>query len=141
MPQPPHREAKAATNLLRGKNVLLVEDSLIIALDAEDLLIRLGAEKVTTEGTAAGAIVALEADRPDLAILDINLGDHQSVPIADRLSELGVPYMFATGYGEQGQLPAEHRGRIVLQKPYTLGSLARRLEELLALPAEAVLEK
>lgn len=131
LPGIPKSEPRPVENLLRGKTVLLVEDSLIIALDAEDLLMRLGASKVTTEANAAGAIAAIETEAPDLAILDINLGDHQSVPIADRLAELSIPFMFATGYGEHSQLPIEHRARIVLQKPYTMASLSRRLEDLL----------
>ena len=86
---------------------------------------------VHTEPSALGAIAAIEMKRPDLAILDINLGDHDSVPIANRLNEVGVPFMFATGYGEQSQLPDQHKSRPVLQKPYTLASLSRRLGELL----------
>ena len=53
------------------------------------------------------------------------------IPIANRLNEVGVPFMFATGYGEQSQLPDQHKSRPVLQKPYTLASLSRRLGELL----------
>ena len=119
-------------DLLAGLNVMLIEDSLIIALDAEDILRRLGARQVTTEGTVSEAIHIIDTDRPDIAILDINLGDHTSFAIADRLDEVGVPFMFATGYGEQLQLPEHHRPRIVLQKPYTIASLARRLPEIIA---------
>ena len=63
--------------------------------------------------------------------MSVPLGDHNSFPIADRLLELGIPFMFATGYGEQAKLPDEHRGRTVLQKPYTLATMIRRLRELL----------
>ena len=131
LPGVPHVEQRHVANLLRGMDVLLVEDSLIIALDAEDLLDRLGAGSVTTESSAVGAIAAIDGNRPDIAILDINLGDHDSVPIANRLAELGIPYIFATGYGEQGSLPDHHKARPVLQKPYTLASLSRRLSDLL----------
>lgn len=131
LPGTQHVETQHVADLLRGKDVLLVEDSLIIALDAEDLLDRLGAQSVTTESSSVGAIAAAETKRPDIAILDINLGDHDSVPIANRLRELGIPFMFATGYGEQSQLPDHHKARPVLQKPYTLASLSRRLSELL----------
>ena len=131
LPGAPHVEPEIAGDLLSGKRLLLVEDSLIIALDAEDLLVRLGADAVTTESSGDGAMSSIEIDPPDVAILDINLGDHDSVPIANRLDELGIPFMFATGYGEQSQLPDRHKSRPVLQKPYTLGSLFRRLDELL----------
>lgn len=134
LPDAPHVEQRHIAKLLRGKNVLLVEDSLIIALDAEDLLHRLGANSVTTESTAVGAIATIDANQPDIAILDINLGDHDSVPIANRLAEVGVPYIFATGYGEQSSLPDHHKARPVLQKPYTLASLSRRLGEVIGKP-------
>ena len=43
----------------------------------------------------------------------------------------GVPFAFATGYGESGVDPA-HRGVPVLIKPYTGQDVARALEQLLA---------
>jgi light-regulated signal transduction histidine kinase (bacteriophytochrome) len=126
------RPAEIRNDLLTGRTVLLVEDSLIIALDAEDILRRLGAQDVMTDGTVPGAVGIAEASRPDLAILDINLGDHNSFAIADRLADLDVPFLFATGYGEQAQLPPRHRNRAVLQKPYTLPMMARGLTDLIA---------
>jgi light-regulated signal transduction histidine kinase (bacteriophytochrome) len=116
--------------LLDGLRVMLVEDSLIIALDAEDILRRLGARDVVSDGTPAGAIAAIDNETPDLAILDINLGQHDSFAIADRLDDGRVPFMFATGYGEQAALPDRHSDRFVLQKPYTLQSMALALPHL-----------
>ncbi|WP_395001562.1 HWE histidine kinase domain-containing protein [Sphingomonas sp.] len=131
----PHHEQPVAVSghLLTGLDVLLIEDSLIIALDVEDILRRLGARDVVTEGNVRDALQRIDTSRPDIAILDINLGDHNSFDIADRLEAIGVPFMFATGYGEQIVLPEKHRARIVLQKPYTIASLARRLPELVAM--------
>ncbi len=99
-------------------SVLLVEDSLIIALDAEDILQRFGAE-IATASTVDAAHDRLDEKVPDFAILDINLGDQTSYGIADRLHDMGVPFFFASGYGEQARLPMEHRSRPVVQKPYT----------------------
>jgi light-regulated signal transduction histidine kinase (bacteriophytochrome) len=131
--EPQSAPAPVNSSLLARKRVLLVEDSLIIALDAEDILRRLGAIDVLTEGTVAGAILAIETTPPDLAVLDINLGDHTSFAIADRLLASNIPFLFATGYGEQAQLPEAHRARIVIQKPYTLGNFSRSLPDLLGL--------
>lgn len=128
-PAPGHAHP-APSKILRGQNVLLVEDSLIIALDAEDIANRLGAEGVTTAATVQGALDSIEANRPTVAVLDINLGDRNSYPIADRLADLQVPFLFATGYGEQANLPQNHRGRLVVQKPYTLENLARAMDAL-----------
>jgi light-regulated signal transduction histidine kinase (bacteriophytochrome)/CheY-like chemotaxis protein len=115
--------------LLSGP-VLLVEDSLIIAMDAEDILTRLGAESVATASTVPVALDELRRTPPTLALLDINLGAETSLPIADRLKAMGVPYLFATGYGEQARLPEAHAGVPVLQKPYTIENVARGLSGL-----------
>jgi light-regulated signal transduction histidine kinase (bacteriophytochrome) len=112
------------------KAVLLVEDSLIIALDAEDILSRFGAN-VTTASTTEAAHDVLDNEQVDFAILDINLGDQTSFSIASRLSELNIPYFFASGYGEQANLPMEHRSTTVVQKPYTTHNLAKAIEDLL----------
>jgi light-regulated signal transduction histidine kinase (bacteriophytochrome) len=117
--------------VLKGQTVLVVEDSLIIALDAEDIINRLGAETTTTAVTVEAALDLIEAHAPTVAMLDINLGDRNSYPIADRLMQLNIPFLFATGYGEQANLPDEHRGRPVVQKPYTLENVARALDSLL----------
>ena len=120
----------APTRVLEGERVLLVEDSLIIALDAEDVLTRLGADEVVTASTVAGGLEAIERSAPTMAMLDINLGDRTSYAIADRLADLDIPFLFASGYGEQAQLPDSHREIAVLQKPYTLENVARALDPL-----------
>ena len=126
-PAPGHPTTPPSAFLV-GHRVLLVEDSLIIALDAEDILVRLGAE-VMTASTVEGALDLIDADMPTLAVLDINLGDQTSFLIADRLAGLNVPFLFATGYGEEGTLPEDHQGRTLIQKPYTIERMARALEE------------
>jgi CheY-like chemotaxis protein len=122
--------SQVPARVIDGKSVLLVEDSLIIALDAEDILKRLGAAEVVTTGTIEQALEVIEDLKPDMAMLDINLGDQTSYAIADRLSDLGIPFLFATGYGEQAQLPQDHEARTVVQKPYTLENVARVLPKL-----------
>ncbi|OJU08819.1 MAG: two-component system sensor histidine kinase/response regulator [Caulobacterales bacterium 68-7] len=120
------------TGVLKGHDLLLVEDSLIIALDAEDIVARLGAETVATAASVAAAFDSIDARAPTVAVLDINLGDSTSFAIADRLAKLGVPFLFATGYGEQANLPLEHKDRMVVQKPYTLENVARAMDTLLS---------
>jgi CheY-like chemotaxis protein len=134
-PSPGHPQ-KPPPRMLAGHDVLVVEDSLIIALDAEDIVGRLGADTISTGATVDAALELIEAARPSVAMLDINLGDRNSMPIADRLMELGIPFVFATGYGEQAQLPMDHRNRIVVQKPYTLENIARAMAELLQVGVE-----
>ncbi len=127
---PGHQE-EPPQDLLAGQRVLLVEDSLIIALDAEDIVARLGAQDVVTASSVDSALDLIAAAPPTVAILDINLGSTTSFAIADALLERDMPFMFATGYGEQAKFPDVHRGRPVVQKPYTIGNIARALVDVL----------
>ena len=108
-------------------DVLLVEDNIIIALDAGDMLERLGATRVDIVGSVDEAMRSIAASRPSFAVLDINLGSETSFALASRLRPLGVPYCFATGYGEDATLPPEYADVPVAKKPYSIDTLARAI--------------
>lgn len=107
--------------------VLLLEDSLIIAMDAEDMLEQLGFDEVMVESNVAGALAAIERARPRLAFLDFNLGDENSSAVADKLHELGVPFWFVTGYGEAMEQLYTSKSCGVLHKPYTKEDFAKAI--------------
>ena len=68
----------------------------------EDMLDDLGYEVAGTAGGLDEALgLARDAD-VDVAILDVNLNGNPVYPVADVLAGRGVPFMFSTGYGEQG---------------------------------------
>ncbi|MCV9941436.1 MULTISPECIES: HWE histidine kinase domain-containing protein [unclassified Rhizobium] len=113
------RKTIADDQPLSGLNVLLVENNLIIAMDGEDILRRLGAE-VATAPSVTETMEILAGQSFDLALLDVNLGDETSFGIADRLAADGVPFVFATGYGEGIAQANSHSDAPVLQKPYTM---------------------
>jgi light-regulated signal transduction histidine kinase (bacteriophytochrome)/CheY-like chemotaxis protein len=98
---------------------LIVEDNLIIAMAAEVILLELGARHVETAASVSQAVSAIDRTKPDFALLDLNLGSENSIPVASRLRELGVPFIFATGYGERAPIPDELAAAPVIQKPYT----------------------
>ncbi|ODT85621.1 MAG: hypothetical protein ABS86_06075 [Sphingobium sp. SCN 64-10] len=105
--------------------VLLVEDSPIIAMNTEALLLELEVGGVRTAANVAEALALIEAERFDLAILDLHLGDEDSLPVAERLVALAVPIVFATGFGEDLS-PASAWGTAhVLKKPYGFNDLER----------------
>ena len=107
--------------------VLLVEDSLLIAIHADALLSRVGVKNVVIAATVADAFDRIRTCAPALAILDVALGEADSLPIADHLLRNGIPFMFATGYGEQLRLPERHAYVPVLQKPYGEAALISAL--------------
>ncbi len=103
--------------LLEGLAVLLVEDSIIIAMDCADTLSDLGAASVTTVASVADALAAIGARDFQFALLDYNLGNETSLAIADELLERAVPYAFATGYDGDIQKRG-HANAPVIGKPY-----------------------
>ena len=104
--------------------VLLVEDSMLIALDAEDALVACGVDEVVIAGNVAAALAALADRLPDFAVLDHNLGDEPSDPVAGALAEAGVPYCFASGYGDALERTVVNPPYGVLKKPYSQTELA-----------------
>ncbi|WP_238279387.1 HWE histidine kinase domain-containing protein, partial [Methylobacterium goesingense] len=105
--------------------VLVVEDNMIIALEAEEVLTALGAETVDMAASTRDALRLIEASPPDRALLDVNLGSETSIPVARRLAELGIPYAFATGYGESFRIPSDLGTVPVVKKPYDADALRR----------------
>ena len=119
----------AATN--GTKSVLVVEDELMIRMLLEDMLEELG---YRIAGQASDLNEALDAAKNgvfDVAILDLDLNGKPTVAVADLIAGRGKPYVFATGYGEQG-LPETHRNRPTLRKPFQLDGLRDTLARALA---------
>ncbi|HEX8668417.1 MAG TPA: response regulator [Allosphingosinicella sp.] len=112
----------------RRLRVLVVEDEMLVAMNIEDMLLDLGHEVAGIAGRLAAALALAKETRFDAAILDVNLAGERSFPLADYLSEQGVPFLFATGYGLAG-IEEPYRARTVLQKPFRRAQLAAALAE------------
>ena len=108
-----------------GGHALVVEDNMLIALDAEDMLVDLGAKSVEVASSVDSARAAIDRKLPDFALLDVNLGTETSIPVAEKLAELGVPFLFATGYGDKVPRPAAIADAPTIAKPYTSDSLRK----------------
>lgn len=63
-------------------------------------------------------------------MLDIDLDGIKSYPIADALSERRIPFVFASGYGAQGNDP-RYSNTLALQKSFTMEDLAHLLSRVL----------
>ena len=79
--------------------VLVVEDEFLVALELEEMVERLGFCVIGPAPTVAKARSLLERERPDVALLDVNLGGERSTPIAEFLRQQGIPFVLTTGYG------------------------------------------
>ncbi|MFY8208023.1 MAG: HWE histidine kinase domain-containing protein [Caulobacter sp.] len=106
------------------ERMLVLEDNMIIALDLEDMLARLGVKDINVVSSVAQALEALADGPPPFAILDVNLGAETSFPVADALLAAGAPFAFGTGFGDSAAFPDRFREIPVLQKPYSAESVA-----------------
>ncbi|MBV7409154.1 HWE histidine kinase domain-containing protein [Maritimibacter sp. DP1N21-5] len=115
---------------LSGKG-LIVEDTLIIAMDAQGIFEDFGAETVRIASSVSQALDMIESERFSFALLDVNLGDEQSVAVAERLVELDTPFILSTGYGETDDIRAIYPPCPVVQKPFSNDSLRSALQQVL----------
>jgi light-regulated signal transduction histidine kinase (bacteriophytochrome)/CheY-like chemotaxis protein len=111
----------------RPRRVIVVEDDFIVALDLKAALRRLGVAEVATASSVKRALAAIEAEAPDLALLDINLGSETSFPIAEALAARDIPFIFVTGYGADEAVLGRFAERPVLRKPFDRAALAALL--------------
>jgi CheY-like chemotaxis protein len=115
-------------NRAGGKTVLVVEDEIMIRLLLEDMLGDLGYTITAAVGRIDDAVKVAKTGNFDVAILDVNLNGQTVGPVAEILEARGVPFVFATGYGERG-LPERFSKRPTLQKPFQQENLGRILSQ------------
>jgi len=116
-----------APDVLKGLSVLLIEDQALIAMDAEDALMKLGAASVSAHPTVKSALDALATSRPDFAVLDFNLDGETSGSIASELTRMNVPFLFVTGYGDTVTIPDRYRSVPIVRKPISLRDLSEKI--------------
>lgn len=117
----------AGPDTLNGLDVLVVEDQVLIAMDMEETLLKLGADAVRLASGIAQALTEIGVGLPDCAVLDFNLGEETSVEIADALQSSNVPFIFATGYGDNVMIPERFRSVPVVRKPVSAALLVDKL--------------
>lgn len=83
---------------LRGRRVLVAEDEAATALMIEDTLKEAGCIVVGPAASVHDALALIENEAIDCAILDIELIDGKSDPVAEALIRRGLGFVFATGY-------------------------------------------
>lgn len=112
---------------LDGLRVLVVEDNYVLAESMRWALQGLGCEVVGPVPTAEKAFELMGTAQIDAAILDIDLQGLSSTPIARKLGELGLPFLFLTGYESVALLPEDLHEVRCLTKPVDPDILAQAL--------------
>jgi CheY-like chemotaxis protein len=108
----------AGESPVNGLRVLVVEDEFLIALDIDRILESAGAKQVLTAGRIDEALRILSDDLPIHAVvLDLKLDKDSTLPIAEKLQALGIPFVFLTGSPEAPATRGFPRAPIVA-KPF-----------------------
>lgn len=93
--------------LLNQVSVLIVEDEPFIALDLATAVEEARGKVIGPAGSVREALVLIEQNWVQVAVLDVNLSDRDVTPVAELLIEGGVPVIFYSGL----DLPAALRER------------------------------
>lgn len=109
-----------------GKHVLVVEDEYLLADATRRQLQHLGAIVVGPTADVEEAMALIIGQKVDVAILDIFLDGELVFPVAEKLEELAIPYVFATGYSPS-VVPAQFTGYVLSEKPIDLENIAEAL--------------
>jgi two-component SAPR family response regulator len=100
----------------------------LLGLDMANRLRSLGAE---VDGPHAGireAEAAWKSHRSEIAILDVNLRETSSIPLAETLVQDNVGIIFVTGYSVIADLPASLSACQILRKPVNDALLKQAVE-------------
>jgi CheY-like chemotaxis protein len=108
--EPPQRR-------ILGKKVLIVEDDFLEAEDMRDAVEAVGGIVVGPALSVDTALGLLEGSLPDVALLDVLVFRMSSVSIAERLTQLHVPFVVVTAYPRERLPPPLDAGPYV-RKPY-----------------------
>lgn len=115
---------------LSGSRVLVVEDDFYLATDTARALQGAGAKILGPCPSEDIAREELAVERPDVAVVDINLGSGPSFKLAETLKDKGIPFVFTTGYDLE-VIPSEFDGVERLQKPLVLRQIVAAVSKLL----------
>ncbi|MBI1684168.1 HWE histidine kinase domain-containing protein [Caulobacter hibisci] len=127
--QAPVEEESTTQGSLANLNILVVEDQALIAMDIEETLRGLGVRDVRASPTASDAIDMLVNFMPDAAVLDFNLGAETSEAVANDLMARGIPFVFATGYGDSVMIPQRFAEVPIVRKPVSATTLVAKIDQ------------
>lgn len=125
------RAAKPEDVSLQGRQILIVEDSPVVAPFTADVVGELGCTVIGPAPNMAVARQLLEEEQFDAAIMDIHIRGERVFPLLEVLEARGIPFVLSSGYADWA-IPDKWQDRPRLQKPYTIDQVEAALKSLLA---------
>jgi CheY-like chemotaxis protein len=118
---------------MRQAAIFLLEDEALIRMMIAGMLEELGHSVVAEAGNIHDGERLAQTAAFDLALLDINVGGDNIVPVAEIVEKRGLPSLFITGYAESG-LPEPFREWPILRKPFAITKLGDAIKAVLDQP-------
>ncbi len=106
--------------------ILLVEDDVLIGMMLADMFDALDVPEPAQATSNEEALALIAAEPLGGALVDINLGDEKSWPVADALAERGIPFAFTSGGGDV--IPSAHAHRKLITKPFRISDIEAALD-------------
>jgi CheY-like chemotaxis protein len=119
----------AAEPVAKTYRILVVEDSFLITTILQDMFDDLGWGVIGPAARVPEALLLAREESFDVALLDINLAGEMSWDVAMILKERGIPFVFSSGYGVTGAMPAELAGSRMVSKPFQLSAVEQVLRQ------------
>ena len=118
---------------MKQKHLLLVEDDLLILRSLARGLRNTG-YKVCEADSAEEAMLLCKNTKPDLAVLDIQMGDLSGLELGRWLAEHDIPFLFLTAYDDAAYVREAHEAGALgyLVKPLDIPKIIPSLETALA---------
>lgn len=113
---------------LEGRRVLIAEDSFPVALVIETALEAEGAAIAACVASLEEASALARTEPLDLAVVDLQLGAQDALPLIRLLREKGVAVLVASGRDPHTEIKQAISGLPVLRKPYTAQQLIEEAE-------------
>lgn len=114
------------------QRILVAEDERIIAFDLCDTVEEAGYEVEGPHSGITSAMLACQKERPDLAILDIELEDGMVYELAQKLANENVPIIFHSGHEAEAEVARRFPQAMTLAKPCPPSDVLRAINRVLA---------
>ncbi len=116
----------------RPLRILVVEDEFLIAMELDKTLRDAGYQVIGPASDVSTALGLLQGERPDAAVLDVNLAGERVTPVAEVLRAMIVPFILTSGYAA-ADLHAEPvlRDAVNVGKPSMSELLLKELHNML----------
>ena len=115
-----------------SQRILVAEDEFIVAFDLCDTVEEAGFEVEGPHRGISSAMLAFQKEKPDLAILDVQLDDGVVFPLAQKLADENVPIIFHSGHHSREEVEAHFPTATTLAKPCPPSAMLKAVNEVLA---------